>query len=221
MTTGDLDSLYRLRFDQEELDRKAAIWRVLCRDYFQRFVRPTDTVLDLACGTGEFINNIRAARRVGVDVREESRKALDPSVEFLKASATDLTDVPAASIDVVFTSNFLEHLRSKEELLAMISEIRRALHVGGHVLIMGPNIRCVPGAYWDFLDHHLPLTDRTVCEALELAGFRVERCIARFLPYSTKSLLPQAPWLVALYLKAPIAWRILGKQFFVVGVRGG
>jgi hypothetical protein len=84
---------------------------------------------------------------------------------------------------------------------------------------MGPNIRCVPGAYWDFLDHHLPLTDRTVVEALDLTGFSVNKAIAKFLPYSTKSSLPQAPWLVALYLKVPLAWRILGKQFFVVGTR--
>jgi ubiquinone/menaquinone biosynthesis C-methylase UbiE len=217
--TGDLDSLYRIRFDKEQLRRKAAIWRVLCRDFFQRFVDPTDTVLDLACGTGEFINNIRAAKRLGVDLREESRISLDPSVEFVKASATDLDQIMSGSIDVVFTSNFLEHLRSKEELLALFTQVRRILRADGRFLIMGPNIRCVPGAYWDFLDHHLPLTDRTVVEALDLTGFSVNKAIAKFLPYSTKSSLPQAPWLVALYLKVPLAWRILGKQFFVVGTR--
>ena len=50
--TGDLDSLYRIRFDKEQLRRKAAIWRVLCRDFFQRFVDPTDTVLDLGMWYG-------------------------------------------------------------------------------------------------------------------------------------------------------------------------
>ncbi len=29
------------------------------------------------------------------------------------------------------------------------------------MLVLQPNIRYVGGAYWDFLDHHLPLTDRT------------------------------------------------------------
>jgi hypothetical protein len=101
----------------------------------------------------------------------------------------------------------------------LFSEVHRILQPGGRFLIMGPNIRYIPGAYWDFLDHHLPLTERTIGEALELTGFGIDRSIARFLPYSTKSSLPQSPWLVALYLKMPLAWRILGKQFFVVGRR--
>jgi hypothetical protein len=40
--------------------------------------------------------------------------------------------------------------------------------------------------------------------------------IPRFLPYTTRSALPKGPGLVALYLKVPIAWRFLGKQFLVV-----
>lgn len=217
--SGDLDNLYRIRFDKDDLARKAAIWRVLCQGFFQRFVSPNATVLDLACGTGEFINNIQAARRLGVDLREESRTALSPGVEFLKAAATDLHHIPPESIDVVFTSNFLEHLRSKDELLALFAEVHRVLRGDGRFLIMGPNIRCVPGAYWDFLDHHLPLTDRTISEALKVSGFAVELSIERFLPYTTKSRLPQYAWLIRLYLKLPLAWRVLGKQFFLVGVR--
>ncbi|MCU7374975.1 hypothetical protein PEC18_30120 [Paucibacter sp. O1-1] len=40
--------------------------------------------------------------------------------------------------------------------------------------------------------------------------------IDRFLPYTTKSRLPKAPWLVSLYLKLPFAWRFVGKQALVV-----
>jgi len=39
---------------------------------------------------------------------------------------------------------------------------------------------------------------------------------ARFLPYTTRSPLPQHPSFVALYLAVPLAWRIFGKQFLVV-----
>ena len=42
------------------------------------------------------------------------------------------------------------------------------------------------------------------------------RVIARFLPYTTKSVLPQWPWLVKLYLRLPLAWWLLGKQSLVV-----
>jgi SAM-dependent methyltransferase len=215
--TEDLDALYRARFDSEALEHKTRIWRVLCRDHFQRYVGVTDTVLDLACGTGEFINNIQAKKRIGVDLRTDSKALLDLDVRFVQSSATDLVDITSNSVDVVFTSNFLEHLHSKSDVLTVMAEVMRILRPGGRFLIMGPNIRYVGGAYWDFFDHHLPLTELSVAEALVSSGFRVEESIARFLPYTTKSNLPQSPWLVALYLKLPLAWRILGQQFFVVG----
>lgn len=215
----DLDVLYQTRFDSADLKKKARIWKVLCSGYFQQFVRPQDTVLDLACGTGEFINNIHAANRIGVDLRTESEAAIHPDVRFLRASATDLSAIDDASVDCVFTSNFLEHLPTKDDMLKVLSGVHRILRPSGRFLIMGPNIRYVPGAYWDFFDHHLPLTERSVAEALLLSGFAIDQVIDRFLPYSTKSRLPQAPWLVGLYLRVPLIWPLLGKQFFVVGLR--
>jgi hypothetical protein len=48
------------------------------------------------------------------------------------------------------------------------------------------------------------------------ADYEIERLIPRFLPYTTRSRLPQHPAFVALYLAVPFVWRILGKQFLVV-----
>ena len=47
-------------------------------------------------------------------------------------------------------------------------------------MIMGPNIRYVGGAYWDFFDHHLALTERSVVEAFRLSGFEPEKVVDRF-----------------------------------------
>ena len=41
---------------------------------------------------------------------------------------------------------------------------------GGTLLILQPNIRFLADEYWDFVDHQLPLSDRSVVEALELLG---------------------------------------------------
>jgi hypothetical protein len=84
------------------------------------------------------------------------------------------------------------------------------------LIAMGPNIKYVPGAYWDFIDHHLPLTELSLAEALHIAGMETTTIIPRFLPYTTQSSLPQAPIFVKLFLKLPLAWRFLGKQFLVV-----
>ena len=41
----------------------------------------------------------------------------------------------------------------------------------------------------------------------------------RFLPYTTKSRLPQAPTLVRAYLAVRPAWLLLGRQTLYVGRR--
>jgi hypothetical protein len=56
-------------------------------------------------------------------------------------------------------------------------------------------------------------------EALGVAGYEVVECRARFLPYTTKSKLPQWSWLVRLYLALPPAQWLMGKQMLVVAQR--
>ena len=60
-----------------------------------------------------------------------------------------------------------------------------------------------PGKYWDFYDHHLGLTHLSLIEVLKLKGFDIEVCIDKFLPYTTKGLLPTHPCLVQIYLYFP------------------
>jgi hypothetical protein len=49
---------------------------------------------------------------------------------------------------------------------------------------MGPNIKHLPGKYWDFLDHHTILTEASLGEALEISGFELQQVTGRFLPYT-------------------------------------
>jgi SAM-dependent methyltransferase len=179
-------------------------------------VRPADCVLDLGAGYCEFINAIQCARKIAVDLNEETAAYAGPGVAVVHAPSTDLRAIAAGSVDVVFASNFFEHLPSKADFLTTLHEIRRVLAAGGRLLILQPNIRFLPGEYWDFLDHHIPLTDRTLVEALELVGLEVVEVRARFLPYTTKSRLPQWPWLVRLYLRLPPAQWLFGRQAWVV-----
>jgi hypothetical protein len=74
----------------------------------------------------------------------------------------------------------------------------------------------LPGEYWDFYDHSLGLTHYSLQEVLKLKNFKIDYCLDKFLPYTTKSKLPSHPLLVRAYLMFPIAWKVLGKQFFIV-----
>ena len=216
MDEARLSAMYKARFPEQELPRKNAIWQVLCRHFFQQYVASSDTVVDLACGYGEFINNIRAGEKIAVDLNPDARQFLGPQVRFEQVDAAGLGSLLQGDADVVFTSNFLEHLPDKAALEALLDQVLEALKPGGRFLVMGPNLRYLPGQYWDFYDHHLGLTHLSLCEVLNNLGFELERCIDRFLPYTTRGALPTHPALVRAYLAVPPAWRLLGKQFLIV-----
>jgi ubiquinone/menaquinone biosynthesis C-methylase UbiE len=211
----ELQRLYRHRFDEASREQKQRLWKAIVESYFQRFIAPADAVLDMGCGFGEFLNHVRCARRIGIDLNPEAPKYLDKAVEFHAGDVCDLKMVPDATVNVVFTSNLMEHLPSKEAALRMLGEARRVLKPGGQFIAMGPNLRFLPGEYWDFWDHLLPITDRSLAEALGSLDFKIVEQRARFLPYTTRSALPQAPWLVRLYLNLPFAWCLFGRQFLL------
>lgn len=214
----DLSALYRFRFRESERRRKILMWKALCDHFFQPLIGENQIVADLACGYGEFINAIRAKKKYAIDLNSDVKAHLDPTVEFCLSRADAVAAIADDVVDVVFASNFLEHLRTKEECDAVFAEVQRILKPGGRFLIMGPNIRYLATRYWDFYDHCLPLSHLSLEEGLVQAGYDVERIIPRFLPYTTttQSNLPSHRALIALYLKIPIAWSILGRQFLAV-----
>jgi SAM-dependent methyltransferase len=212
----NLSALYDYRFKEAERPQKLMIWKTLCEAFFQKLIGEDQIILDLASGYGEFSQNIRGKKKIAVDLNPDAKSFLPEGTEFHNCSATSIPGVATGSVDVVFTSNFLEHMRTKEELNLLFQEVKRILRPGGRFVVMGPNIRYVYAEYWDFYDHYLPLSHLSLEEGLVQAGFEIERLIPRFLPYSTRSALPKATFLIRAYLAMPLAWRFLGKQFLCV-----
>ncbi len=207
---------YQLRFGKFEEYRRG-VWRILCTDFFAKYIPERSTILDIGAGWGEFINNIDAARKLAMDLNADTKDRLSREVEILQQDCSQKWQVESGTLDLVFTSNFLEHLPDKASVERTICETHRCLKDGGIVICLGPNIKFLPGAYWDFWDHRVPLTDSSLAELLKMNGFTIDLCVPRFLPYTMSTGRTPPLFLVRLYLKVPLVWPLFGKQFLIIG----
>jgi SAM-dependent methyltransferase len=214
--SNELRNIYSRRFD-EHIAYRDQVWNVLTTEFFSKYVSPKDLVLDLGCGYGEFINNIRCGSKFAMDMNPSARQRLRPGIHFIEQDCSLPWAVPEESVDLIFTSNFFEHLASKRVLADTLAHAYSSLRKGGRIIALGPNVRFIGGAYWDFWDHHLPLTDIAISAALAVQGFTVEESIDRFLPYTMVNRRHFPSIFVSLYLRLPVAWKLFGKQFLVVG----
>lgn len=214
-----LERLYRRRFSEGDRAEMAVVWRVLVRDFFQPRIDASAAVLDVGAGSCLFINEVRAARRIALDANPELPRHAAAGVETIVTDDLSLRQIEAGSIGHVFVSNFLEHLQDHLAVLRFLGAVHRVLRPGGSLLVLQPNFRLEPRRYFDFLDHRVILTDASLREALEVAGFEVAEMRARFLPFTSKSRVPKWEWAVRLYLRLRPAQWLLGRQTFARAVK--
>jgi SAM-dependent methyltransferase len=211
------ERLYAYRFRDIDQAARLQVWEEIA-PHVHGLMGSPQTVLDPAAGRGEFICSIAAAERWAVDevAYPEAQKAA--GVKVVTTSIME-ADLPLEHFDGVFASNFLEHLHTQEAIAVFLEKMRNAMKAGGRIAIMGPNYRYCAKDYWDCADHYVALTHVAIAEHLFAAGFEPERIIPRYLPYSFRGILPPSRRLTGLYLRMPLAWRVLGKQFLVIGRR--
>jgi SAM-dependent methyltransferase len=211
------ERLYEYRFRDIDQGARAAVWSEIAPHVHGLMGNP-QTVLDPAAGRGEFIGSIDAAERWFVDEVAYPEAESDPEVKVVTSKIMD-ADLPEDHFDGVYASNFLEHLFNQEEIAQFLERMHRVMKSGGRIAIMGPNYRYCADEYWDCADHWVALTHVAIAEHLYAAGFEPVRIVPRYLPYSFRGILPPSKALTRMYLRTPIAWRLLGKQFLVIGQR--
>jgi SAM-dependent methyltransferase len=209
--------LYEYRFRDVDQQRRNTVWLTLAPVLHELLGRP-ERVLDPAAGRCEFINAIPAAERWAVDATEYEEGVAREGTRVIVSDVMQ-ADLPQVHFGGVFVSNFLEHLLGHEEVAAFLERMYSCLAPGGRIAILGPNYRFCSREYFDFADHTVALSERAVAEHLYAAGFEILMVRPRFLPYSFTGHLPSHPALVRAYLRVPLAWRMLGKQFLVLGER--
>lgn len=209
----DYQRLYEFRFRDVDQPSRERVWGVIAEDIYQRMGRPA-VVLDPAAGRCEFINAIPASEKWVVD-QVDHGFARGANTKVLIADVLT-ADLPEGLFDGVFVSNFLEHMASPDAVATFLTRMRTTMAPDGRIAVMGPNFKYCAREYFDCADHILALSHMAVEEHLYAAGFTLLSTLPRYLPFSFRGVLPPSPKLTDLYLRMPLAQRILGKQFLVL-----
>lgn len=193
--------------------KRDVVWKALWRYFFSKRIAPGDCVLDLGCGYGEFINNVAARRRIGVDLWDSMPSHVDAGVEAIVGPASDLSAIDDGAVDYAFSSNLFEHL-TKDELAETLRQLKDKLSPRGTLTTLQPNYRYCANEYFDDYTHVTIWSHVSLADFLEANGYEVIEVHPRFLPLTVKSRLPVWPPLIGAYLASPI--KPLGKQMLLV-----
>ncbi len=217
-TAIDHQRLYAYRFRGLDQAARQRVWDVIAPWIHARMGSPA-RVFDPAAGRFEFLNAIAAAERWAGDTVDHGFDR-NPAIRLVIGDAMSV-ELPPAHFDGIFISNFLEHLPSQQHIALFLRRMLASASPGGTVAVLGPNFRFCSERYFDAADHVVALSHVSVAEHVHAAGFEVTAVIPRFLPYSFVGLLPPSASLTRAYLRLRPAWRLLGKQFLVLGRRAG
>ena len=209
------EEYFRTRFVYDP--RRDGIWREVVQYIQKLYIEESDRVLDLGAGYCDFINHVVAKERHAVDIFTKLDKYAQDGVITHNHTCTDLSAFEADSMDVVFASNLFEHL-THEELLETLDHIRRVLRPKGRLILLQPNFKYCYKTYFDDYTHLQIFTHMGMYDLLEMAGLRVEKMHAKFLPVNMKSTLrlhiPFLPLVVRAYLHSP--WKPRAGQMLAV-----
>lgn len=198
----------RFKFDKD----RTKVWRALC-EFIQKFAVPNPTVLELGAGYCDFINNFKAKAKYALDIDPTSKEYANPAVTFFQQKTIDPIDLPSNSVDFVFASNLFEHLND-EALNATMQNLSKHLKVGGKIALMQPNYKYCSKDYFDDYTHVKVFSHVSLSDFLQAHGYKITKCIPRFVPFSMKSRLPKSYFLTKLFVNSPI--RPTAKQMLII-----
>jgi SAM-dependent methyltransferase len=143
-----------------------------------------DTCVEVGCGPGRMTAALaeRFDRVVAVDVSpamvERARAAVpDPRVDFRVVSGDSLDGVESGIADALVCYLVLQHLPTRESIVAYLSEFARALAPGGEAFIQLPVLDegRLPRAWRAARSAVVPLTSLGPTRRPEFRGFRLTR----------------------------------------------
>lgn len=199
MESGNNYVKTRFTFDKDQFK----VWSEIAR-YLQRYIRRDSKILDLGSGYCDFINLIKARKKYALDKFIDPKKfASEEIIKIFGDFSLIKKQIQDDSLDVVFASNFFEHLDEKE-LEDCIHLIKSKLKEKGRLIIIQPNFRLCYKNYFDDYTHTKAWTEVSLKDFLKSKNFVIHLVMPKFLPFSMRSTLPKSSFLVRLYLNCPI-----------------
>jgi SAM-dependent methyltransferase len=179
------------------------VWQAVAR-YLAPHVPPDSAVLEIGAGYCDWINQVRAARRVAVDIWTELPSHAASGVESRVLDvASGLPSLGASAFDVVLASNLLEHF-SPDDAAKVVGAVGHVLRHSGRFIIVQPNFRYAWRRYFDDYTHRSVFTDVSLPALLRAHGFAITHVQPKFLPYSMQGArVPITSGLVTAYLHSP------------------
>lgn len=147
------------------------------QSFYLPFFENCDTVIDLGCGEGNFVELLEehGIHAIGVDSdRACCQAAWDRGINVVHQDALSyLAELDAESADGIFSAHLVEHL-PYETVIELIRRSYRALKPGGVIVLTTPNVRGLFSHLEMFYIHFGHVTfyhPRLLCFFLEFAGF--------------------------------------------------
>jgi SAM-dependent methyltransferase len=197
------------------LEFRRGVWEEIAR-YVERDAPHAETVVELGAGYCDFINQFPARTKIAFDLNPQMVGFAGSDVDLRIQDATELPGVEDETVDLVFASNFFEHLTARE-IEALLPNVRRVLRRGGRLALIQPNYRLCSDRYFVDPTHKTIFTDQSLATWLEAHGLHVLRVVPGLLPFSMRSRVPKWPILTRAYLWSP--WRPFAAQMYVVAER--
>jgi trans-aconitate methyltransferase len=191
---------------------RATVWREIAR-YVERDAPDCDLALELGAGYCDFINQFGARRKLAFDLNPEMARFAARGVELRIDDANALPGVAAGSADLIFASNFLEHL-TEPQLAVLLPRVRECLSARGRFIVLQPNYTRCAERYFEDPTHVTIFSDSNLAATFESHGLRVLKLVPGLLPFTMNSRLPKSGILTRLYLNSP--WKPLAAQMYAV-----
>jgi SAM-dependent methyltransferase len=151
---------------------------------FVPFFRDCKQVLDLGCGTGPFLKNLRDAGidAVGVDADSIAAQSAEASgLQVIRADVLQFLRDSRESFDGIFCSHLVEHLPF-ESVVELVEGVAARLASGGILVMAFPNPESLDMQLFHFWvdPQHVRFYHPTLVQAmLRHYGMEIEKCTFR------------------------------------------